>query len=50
MIGYDEKRKTYFVQIKVKGKDGKWHSLKKRGFALKREAKAWEAYYRNVNR
>lgn len=47
MIGYDEKRKTYFVQIKVKGKDGKWHSLKKRGFALKREAKAWEAEQMN---
>lgn len=43
MIGYDEKRKTYFVQIKVKDKDGKWRSVKKRGFALKREAKAWEA-------
>lgn len=42
MIGYDEKRKTYFVQIKVKDKDGKWRSVKKRGFALKREAKAWE--------
>lgn len=43
MIGYDEKRKTYFVQIKVKDSSGKWRSIRKRGFALKREAKAWEA-------
>ena len=43
MIGYDKERKTYFVQIKVKDSSGKWRSIRKRGFALKREAKAWEA-------
>ena len=44
MIGYDEKRKTYFVQYREKNPvTGKIHIRKKRGFPLKREAKAWEA-------
>lgn len=44
MIGYDEERKTYYVQIKVKDPiTGKWHTKKKRGFKLKREAVAYEA-------
>lgn len=44
MIGYDEKRKTYFVQIKTKDKiTGKPTFKKKRGFTTKREAKIYEA-------
>lgn len=44
MIGKDEKRNTWFVQIKIKDPlTGKWHSHKKRGFATKREAKQYEA-------
>lgn len=44
MIGYDEKRKTYFVQYKWKDEStGKWHTTMKRGFRLKREAAAYEA-------
>lgn len=44
MIGYDEKRKTYFVQYKVKDPiTGKWRTTMKRGFKLKREAKDYEA-------
>ena len=39
MIGYDEKRKTYFVQYQVKDPlTGKWNTRKKRGFKLKRDA------------
>ena len=44
MIGYDKERKTYFVQYREKNPiTGKVSQKKKRGFALKREAKAWEA-------
>lgn len=43
MIGYDEKRKTYFVQYKVKDIHGKWKTTMKRGFKLKREAVEYEA-------
>lgn len=44
MIGYDEKRKTYFVQYKWKDPDtGTWKTTMKRGFRLKREAAAYEA-------
>lgn len=44
MIGYDEKRKTYFVQIKYKDTvTNKTAYKKKRGFRTKREAKIYEA-------
>lgn len=44
MIAKDEKRNTWFVQVKVKDPvSGKWRTIKKRGFKLKREAKDWEA-------
>ncbi len=44
MIGYDEKRKTYYVQYKIKDNlNGKWHTTMKRGFKLKREAVEYEA-------
>lgn len=44
MIGFDEQRKTYWVQLKVKDPvSDKWRTVKKRGFKLKREAKEWEA-------
>lgn len=44
MIGYDEKRKTYYVSFKYKDAlTGKWHTTKKRGFALKREAVEYES-------
>ena len=44
MIGYDEKRKTYFVQYQVKDPlTGKWNTRKKRGFKLKRDAAQYEA-------
>lgn len=44
MIGYDQERKTFWVQMKVKDPfSGKWKAVKKRGFKLKREAKEWEA-------
>lgn len=44
MIGYDEKAKTYFVQVKYKDAiTGKWRAKKKRGFEKKREAKLYEA-------
>ena len=44
MIGYDKERKTYFVQYKYKDPlSGKWHTKKKRGFKLKREASEYEA-------
>lgn len=44
MIGYDEKRKTYFVQIKYKDSvTNKTAYKKKRGFKTKREAKIYEA-------
>lgn len=44
MIGFDDQRKTYWVQLKVKDPvSGKWRTVKKRGFKLKREAKDWEA-------
>lgn len=44
MIGYDEQRKTYYVQYKFKDPvTDKWHTTKKRGFKLKREAKEYEA-------
>lgn len=43
MIGKDLNG-SYFVQIKVKDPmTGKWHTKKKRGFKLKRDAKAAEA-------
>lgn len=42
MIGYDEARKTYFVQIKYRDQDGKQRAKRKRGFKTKREAHAWE--------
>ena len=46
MIRYDEKRKTYFVQIETKDPvTGKRKQVTKRGFKLKREAKEWEADY-----
>ncbi|MDD6257899.1 MAG: site-specific integrase [Erysipelotrichaceae bacterium] len=46
MIAKDEKRNTWFVQVKVKDPlTGKWHTHKKRGFATKREAKQYEAKY-----
>lgn len=46
MIGKDESRSTWFVQVKVKDPiTGEWHSHKKRGFATKREAKQYEAKY-----
>ena len=38
MIGYDEARKTYFVQIKYRDQDGKQRAKRKRGFKTKREA------------
>ena len=44
MIGYDEIRKTYYVQVEYKDPvSGKRKNLKKRGFLLKREAKQCEA-------
>ncbi|MGP1376396.1 MAG: tyrosine-type recombinase/integrase [Bulleidia sp.] len=44
MIGYDEIRKTYYVQIEYKDPvSGKRKNRKKRGFALKREARQYEA-------
>lgn len=44
MIGKDEARGTWYVQIKVKDPvSGKWHAAKKRGFQTKREAKQYEA-------
>lgn len=44
MIGYDEIRKTYFVQIKYRDPITlKQRSKKKRGFKTKREAKIYEA-------
>lgn len=51
MIGYDEKRKTYFVQVKyVDAITGKQHTKKKRGFKLKREAVQYEAGFKlNIN-
>ena len=51
MIGYDEKRKTYFVQVKyVDAITGKQHTKKKRGFKLKREAVQYEASFKlNIN-
>lgn len=42
MIGYDEKRTTYYVQVKTKDISGKWHTSKKRGFKLRREATEYE--------
>lgn len=46
MIRYDEKRKTYYVQIDTKDPVTlKRKTVKKRGFKLKREAKEWEADY-----
>lgn len=44
MIGKDESRGTWFVQIKVKYPlTGKWRTHKKHGFSTKREAKQYEA-------
>ena len=44
MIGKDEARGTWYVQIKVKDPvSGKWKAIRKRGFKLKREAQTWEA-------
>lgn len=43
MIGYDKKRKTYYVQYKWKDGLGKWHTTMKRGFPLKKEAQLYEA-------
>ena len=44
MVGYDEIRKTYFVQIKYRDPITlKQRSKKKRGFKTKREAKIYEA-------
>lgn len=44
MIGKDDKRGTWFVQIKIKDPvTGKTAWKKKRGFATKREAKLFEA-------
>ena len=44
MIGFDKKRKTYYVSYKYKDTiTGKWHTSKKRGFALKREAVEYES-------
>ncbi len=44
MIGYDKTRKTYFVQILIKDPTtGKRSYIKKRGFALKRDAVEYEA-------
>ncbi|MCH4020274.1 MAG: Arm DNA-binding domain-containing protein [Erysipelotrichaceae bacterium] len=44
MIGKDESRGTWFVQIKVKDPlTGKWRTHKKHGFSTKREAKQYEA-------
>lgn len=43
MIGYDEKRKTYFVKSNRKDQyTGKWKTTYKRGFKLKREAVEYE--------
>lgn len=43
MIGKDDKRGTWYVQIKVKDPvSGKWKAVRKRGFKYKREAQAWE--------
>ncbi|MEE8806864.1 MAG: site-specific integrase [Lactimicrobium sp.] len=44
MIAKDEKRNTWYVQVKIKDPlTGKWHTHKKRGFATKREAKQYES-------
>ena len=44
MIGYDSKRKTYFVKSSIKDPyTGKWKTTHKRGFKLKREAAEYEA-------
>ena len=44
MIGYDEVRKTYFVQVKYRDPITlKQRTKKKRGFKTKREAKIYEA-------
>ena len=46
MIGKDEKRNTWYVQVKIKDPlTGKWHTHKKRGFPTKREARQYEAKY-----
>lgn len=46
MIRYDEKRKTYFVQIDTKDTvTQKRKQITKRGFQYKREAKEWEAEF-----
>ncbi|MBR2759678.1 MAG: site-specific integrase [Solobacterium sp.] len=42
-ISFDEKRKTYYVNMKQIQPDGSVKWVKKRGFRTKREAKAWEA-------
>lgn len=49
MIGYDTKRKTYFVQHKYKDINGKWHNTTKRGFKLKREAAEYERSLLNAD-
>ncbi len=50
MIKYDNQRKTYFVQYKVKDVlTGKWHTTCKRGFKLKREAVEYESQL-NLNK
>ncbi len=50
MIGYDNKRKTYFVQVTIKDPlTNKKKYIKKRGFKLKREAVEFEASL-NVNK
>ena len=43
MIGYDEVRKTYFVQVKYRDPITLKQRTKKRGFKTKREAKIYEA-------
>lgn len=43
MIGYDDKRKTYYVQYKFKDENGKWHTTRKRGFKLRRLAVEYES-------
>lgn len=43
MIGYDNKRKTYYVQYKFKDDTGKWHTTRKRGFKLRRLAVEYES-------
>lgn len=48
MIKKDNKTGTYYVQYKYKDLYGKWHTTKKRGFTLKRDAQIFEGKMRET--